>query len=402
MVAMDPVRTAAPGRPNEPPLILAGPLPPPLAGQTLSFRMLVEGLERRGVPCRVVDLALGSGEQPGAVTLRRLAGYAAVLARFLRFAPGPRTTVYLTISQSRAGFLRDCAIVHSARLFGHRVVLHLKGGNYDAFYAAQPPPLRSLVRATLRRADRILVLGERLRGVFGFEPAVARRVAVVPNGYPGADEPRAAPKTLPAAGPVRLLYLSNLVESKGWLELLAAVRLLRDRLGTGRVRCDFHGAFLLGGDDVRVKSAAHGRELFEAFVAEHGLEGVVRWHGVSTGAAKRAALEDAHLFVLPTTYRNEGQPVSVIEAMAHGCVVVSTDFRAIPELVDDAVTGVLVPHGSPEAIAAAVEALACDPGRYAAMSRAALERFQARFTRARHLERMVAELTGGAPGRARA
>jgi glycosyltransferase involved in cell wall biosynthesis len=375
-----------------PPLILAGPLPPPVCGQTLSFVMLVEEMERLGVPCRVVDLALGAGEQVGAVTVRRLGGYAAALGRFLRVAAGPRTTVYLTISQSRPGFLRDCAIIHYARLFGHRVVLHLKGGNYDGFHAAQSRPLRGLVRATLRRADRILVLGERLRPVFGFEPAVAGRISVVPNGYPEADEPRAAPKTLPAGGPVRLLYLSNLIESKGYLVVLAAVRLLRDRLGADAVRCDFHGAFMASGDDARVRGAAHGRALFESFVAEHGLEGVVRWHGVTTGAAKRAALEASHVFVLPTAYENEGQPVSIIEAMAHGCVVVSTDFRAIPELVDDGVTGVLVPYGTPEVIAAAVEGLVRDPVRYEAMSRAALHRFQARFTRARHLERLVAEL----------
>ncbi|HEV7591169.1 MAG TPA: glycosyltransferase family 4 protein [Longimicrobium sp.] len=385
-------RSLAADAPGAPPLILAGPLPPPVCGQTLSFAMLVEEMERLGVPCRVVNLALGSGEQVGAVTPRRLGGYAAALGRFLRVAAGRRTTVYLTISQSLPGFLRDCAMVHYARLFGHRVVLHLKGGNYDRFHAAQPRPLRALVRATLRRADRILVLGERLRPVFGFEPAVAGRVAVVPNGYPEAGEPHAAPKSLPAGEPVRLLYLSNLIASKGYLDVLAAVRLLRERLGADAVRYDFHGAFMASADDSRVRSAAHGRALFESFVAEHGLEDAVRWHGVSTGAAKRAALEGAHVFVLPTAYENEGQPVSIIEAMAHGCVVVSTDFRAIPELVDDGVTGVLVPYGSPEAIAAAVEGLVRDPGRYEAMSRAALERFQARFTRARHLERLVAEL----------
>jgi len=398
MALSDPSRTALADH-GEGPLILAGPLPPPVCGQTLSFRMLVEELERRELPCRVVNLAAGSGEQLGAVTPRRLGGYAAALGRFLGLAAGPRTTVYLAISQSRAGFVRDCALIHSARLFGHRVVLHLRGGNYDRFYAAQPRPLRALVRATLRRADRILVLGERLRAGFSFEPAVAGRIAVVPNGFPEADEPRAAPKTLPPGGPVRLLYLSNLVETKGWLDVLAAVRVLRDRLGADAVRCDFHGAFMVSRDDARVRNAAHGRALFEAFVAEHGLQGVVRWHGQTTGAAKRAALEEAHVFLLPTGYENEGQPVSIIEAMAYGCVVVSTDFRAIPELVDDGVTGLLVPYGNPEAIAAAVEGLARDPARFAAMSRAALERFHARFTRARHLERLLAELLGAAPGR---
>src|SRR6185295_12579955 len=111
-----------------------------------------------------------------------------------------------------------------------------------------------------------------------------------------------------------------------------------------------------------------------------------------SGDAKRRALEEAHLFLLPTRYSNEGQPVSIIEAMAHGCVVVSTDYRAIPDLVDDGVTGVLVPYGAPGAIADAVEALVRDPGRYAEMSRAAIARFRARFTRRGHLDTILPHL----------
>ncbi|MFL5539702.1 MAG: glycosyltransferase family 4 protein [Longimicrobiaceae bacterium] len=378
-------------------LILVGPLPPPYYGQSVSFRMLVDEVARLGVPHAVVNLGHGegSGEKIGIVTRHRVADYAAILRRFLAVAArGPRGTVYLTIAQSRAGFLRDWVMIRAARLFGHRVVLHLKGGNYDHFYAAQPGWLRDRIRATLRRADRVLVLGEALRGMFDFEPALAPRIRVVPNGLPDEREPGGAAKALPAPGegPVRLLFLSNLVESKGWLDVLEAVRLLRGRLGEGRVRCDFHGAFYTSADDVRVTSPEQARELFDRFVAEHGLEDAVRYGGVAKGEEKRRVLEEAHLFLLPTRYNNEGQPVSIIEAMAHGCVVVSTDYRAIPDLVDDGVTGVLVPYGAPEAIAGAVEALARDPERYARMSGAAVERFRARFTRRGHLDTILPHL----------
>jgi hypothetical protein len=54
-----------------------------------------------------------------------------------------------------------------------------------------------------------------------------------------------------------------------------------------------------------------------------------------------------------------------------------------------------VPYGAPGAIADAVEALVRDPARYAAMSRAALERFRARFTRRRHLDTLLPHLLGG-------
>lgn len=385
---------AAPGR-----LILVGPLPPPYYGQSVSFRMLADEVARLGVPHAVVDLAHGegSGEKIGVVTRHRLLDYASILRRFFAAAAGRRGTLYLTIAQSRAGFMRDWVMIRYARLFGHRVVVHLKGGNYHNFYAAQPAWMRALVRQTLRSADRVLVLGERLRSMFDFEPAVAGRIRVVPNGLPDEREPAGAAKALPAPGegPVRLLFLSNLVESKGWLDVLEAVRLLRDRLGGDRVRCDFHGTFYVSEDDVRVTSVEQAQELFDRFVGEHGLREVARYGGVVSGEAKRRALEEAHFFLLPTRYNNEGQPVSIIEAMAHGNVVVSTDYRAIPDMVDDGVTGVLVPYGAPAAIADAVEALVRDPARYAAMSRAAVERFRARFTRRRHLDTLLPHLLEG-------
>jgi glycosyltransferase involved in cell wall biosynthesis len=379
-------------------LILVGPLPPPYFGQSLSFRMLVDEVARLGIPHDVIDLTHreGSAKQAGVLTIHRVADYGSILRRFVAAAAGRRGTVYLTIAQSRAGFMRDWVMIRYARLFGHRVVLHLKGGNYDNFYAAQPAWMRALVRSTLRRADRILVLGERLRAMFDFEPALAERVHVVPNGLPDEGEPAGAPRTLPAPGegPVRLLFLSNLIESKGWITVLEAVRLLRDRLGD-RVRCDFHGTFYTSADDVRVTGIEQARELFERLVAEYGLEGVARYGGAVAGNEKRRALEEAHFFLLPTRYHNEGQPVSIIEAMARGNVVISTDYRAIPDLVDDGVTGVLVPYGAPQAIADAVEALVRDPDRYAQMSRAAVARFRARFTRRGHLDTILPHLLDG-------
>ena len=401
---MSAARRAPGGSPRR--LILVGPLPPPYYGQSVSFRMLVDEVARLGVPHAVIDISHGeaSGEKMGEVTRHRFADYTSILRRFFAAATGRRGTVYLQIAQSRAGFMRDWVMIRYARLFGHRVVMHLKGGNYDNFYAAQPAWVQARVRRMLRSADHVLVLGERLRAMFDFEPAIAGRIRVVPNGLPDEREPAGAARTLPAPGegPVRLLFLSNLVESKGWLDVLEAVRLLRDRLGEGRVRCDFHGRFLTWPpDDVRVTSSEQARELFDRFVAEHGLEGAARYGGVVAGEEKRRALQEAHVFVLPTRYSNEGQPVSIIEAMAYGNVVISTDYRAIPDMVDDGVTGVLVPYAAPRAIADAVEALVRDPARYAEMSRAAVARFRARFTRRGHLDTILPHLLEGvvpAPG----
>lgn len=381
--------------PQAGPLVLVGPVPPPYTGQSVAFGMLMEEVEAARIPHTVVNLAQAGEGGDGQFSRGRAREYAGILSRYARAAAGGRKTVYITIAQSRAGFARDFVMVWLAALFGHRVVLHLHGGNYPTFYAQQPPLVQRIVRATLRRASRLLVLGERLRSSFDFDPALPPRVAVVVNGLPDEMCTAVAPRRLPAPGegPVRLLYLSNLVESKGWMHVLQAARLLRDRMGEDAVRVDFYGAFFANADDDRVNGAAHARRMFEDYVREHGLEPCVAWHGVVTGEAKRAVLGRSHFFLLPTNYNNEGQPVSIIEAMASGNVVISTDYRAIPDMVDDGVSGRLVPFADPEAIADAVQECMRDPERYTAMSAAAIDLYRRRFTRRAHLDALMRHLT---------
>lgn len=371
-------------------LLLVGPLPPPVNGQSSAFAMLVEGARARGIRCGVVNLAgKGGGNK---LSWRRVLDHVRIFTSFLCWAALGRKTVYLTIGQFRSGFVRDMVLVTCSRLFRHRIVCHLHGGNYDRFYAAQPAWLQRLIRATLHRVDRILVLGERLTAMFEFDPRLGTKLAVVPNGLPYAVAPT-VPKELPSdGGPIRLLFLSNMVESKGYFDLLEAIRLLVKDWKVNVVG-HFCGLFMRNpSDDIRVKSAGQARALFEDFVHAHQLERRVQYCGLVSGADKEAELRAAHFLVLPTGYDCEGQPLSIIEAMAHGCVVISTDYRAIPDLVEDGITGRLVPYRDPLAIAAAIADLAAEPKRYRDLSEATLRLFQRRFTREAHLDRILSLL----------
>lgn len=375
---------------GHPGLVLVGSLPPPVDGQSVAFEMLVEGLRRAGIPHEVVDMG-----RPGSRFARarwaRAWDHLAVLPRYLALLRAqPEALVYLTVAQSAPGFLRDVVYGAAAHRGGHRLVLHVHGGNYGGFYASQAPWTQRAIRRFLSWADRIVVLGEGLRSMFDFDPDLRDRIAVVPNGLPVEPSAPVEAKRLPPPGePFRLLFLSNLVESKGFLELVEAVRILvRERKRD--VVCDFCGEFRANpADDVRVRSADHAEALFRAAVERAGIGDRVRYRGVVQGEEKERLLSAAHAFVLPTRYVHEGQPISVIEAMAYGCVVIATRFRGIPELVRDGESGWLLEDAAPEGIATAVESCLADPERFERMSRAALERFQSRYTRSAHLRGMI-------------
>lgn len=382
--------------PRRPTTVMIGSLPPPATGQSLSFEMLCNAFRALGLPHVVIDASTSDTERKdGSFSFERLAslfGPALSAARHL-FARGD-CTVYLLIAQSWLGFLRDLVFIGMASVRDQRIVLHLKGGNYDTFYAAQSPWRQRLIRRTLARADHVLVLSERFRAHFEFLPDAEHAVQVVLNGLPiDRSQLPEEPKQLTPDEPIQLLFLSNLFQSKGYLDVLEATRILVKERGQ-RVRCHFGGDFLIAQDTTLYSDVDEARIDFFHRVEESGLDDVVEWHGRVDGAEKHRLLRESHLFLLPTRYLNEGQPVSIIEALAFGCGVISTDYRSIPEMLDGGDAGLLVPYEDPVAIANAIQGLIEDPEAYAALSRRARAQYENRFSRRSHLERILPLILG--------
>ena len=88
-------------------------------------------------------------------------------------------------------------------------------------------------------------------------------------------------------------------------------------------------------------------------------------HGVNfiAGEAKKALYGETHVFCLPTYYPYEGQPISILEAYATGCVVVTTRHSGIPEVFADGVNGYAVDTRSAESIRVALERMLGRPER---------------------------------------
>lgn len=333
--------------------------------------------------------------------------------------------VYLPISQSRVGFLRDSVYLILARLLSRaRVVIHLHGGYFGAFYAECGWLFRRWVDLVMRIPRRVVVLAEVFRDIFTrwLPPA---SIDVVPNGtnleVPGVEakigesggretgmetavgedggsEHETFLKPLPAGvedgpspagtayGPPpaeaayglppaeaacgNVTFMSSLMASKGIIEYVRAAR----ECLAACPGLTFH----IAGEWVEEETRVEALALLADVPAER-----VRVHGVVTGAAKIELLRATDIFVLPTWYPFEGQPTVIIEAMAAGCAVVATRHAAIPELVAEGETGLLVPRRDTPALAAAILALARDPARRQRIGAAAYHRYRAEYTTAR-------------------
>jgi len=118
----------------------------------------------------------------------------------------------------------------------------------------------------------------------------------------------------------------------------------------------------------------------------------VRFTGFQSQEEVAALLATAHAFVLPSFA--EGVPVVLMEAMASGLPVIATRITGVPELVEDGVSGFLVPPGDAGALARAMNRLAALPDRGAAMGTSGRARVAEEFDIAKEAVRLAALYRG--------
>jgi len=376
-------------------ILLIGPMSARwVTGLSVAFTMLIEEMERRSRDFKYIDTSRGtSASRAGVFAWRRALATFAFVREAWHASKGCET-VYFTIGASSLGFLRDMLILRIARARKARSVLHFHGGGFDEFYQTRGRAFRWLIRRELGHASTIIVLGETLKQQFSFlGTEVCKRIVVVPNGLPCELDAEVQPKQLPrAAEPLELIYLSNMIKSKGYSVLLDAVHRLRQMVNRP-IRCHFCGEFMTTGVARDAGDPEANRGHFFDQIRRLELDDIVVYHGLVKAGIKKELLRSSHVFVLPTEYPGEGQPISIIEALGAGMPVVSTRYRGIPEIVNDGRDGILVRAPSAQAVAEAIIYIVADQQRYLRMSRAAIHSVRSRFTKSRHLERLIAVLS---------
>jgi glycosyltransferase involved in cell wall biosynthesis len=349
-------------------IIVIGPTPPPTHGVTVSTLHLVDAVRRAGYLAAHLD----TKDPRPVATLGRLdfqnvrlaflhtARLAVLLARHRRAA------VHLPISQGRWGFIRDSGFIWLAWLARRPVSVHLHGGFFGEFYARSARPLRALIRSTLARVGQAWVVSPANASAFdGLLPR--ERVRVLENTCDDQGMNGRADQS-GSANDLHLLFLSNLNPEKGCLDLLDA---LLDMGGQA--------------DGIHVRLVGEVESMLAREVARRGRQleplGVrVELTGVRLGSEKESEYRWADLFVFPSRYPLEGQPLVLLEAMSAGLPIVSTDHSGIPLTVRAGKEGLIVPPGDIEAIGFAIAALRSDPGLRRRLGGQGRRRYEDRYT----------------------
>src|SRR2546430_63653 len=209
------------------------------------------------------------------------------------------------------------------------------------------PFLRGFLKWAARRSDRVVAISSYTADEVRELVQVPIEVIPYTTSPPPPPVPRAARRS-PGA-PFTVLFVGRLVERKGVSHLVDAVSLL------------------LPGADVRLVIVGDGpeRARIEARVRERGLDGRVAVRGQVSDAELQAAYAGAGAVVLPAVGDRrgdtEGLGGALLEAMNHRVPLIASAIGGITDIVEDGVSGLLVPPGHPPAFGAAPSRLAGPP-----------------------------------------
>ncbi len=358
-------------------IIFFGKLPPPFIGPAVATQILLNSKLRDYFELIHLDLS----DHRDINTLGKLdftnfylafKQYFNLIRLILKHKPH---LVYIPVGQNTVSYIRDSICILLVRLFRSKVVCHLRGGNFKNWYDSAHSLVKWWVRYVHQKVSAQIVLGRNLRQLFNWL-IPDEKIYVVPNGgnynFPPVTKDENS---------IRVLFLGNFIGTKGVLDVLKASIMIHENQEIKNTDIKF----LFAGNWRDTKT----RVEFEKILEEKPLL-PVEMLGPVKGNDKLKLLASSDIFVFPTYYPNEGHPWVIVEAMAAGLPIISTDHGAIIESVRDCKNGFIVEAKNPHQVAKKIEFLIENPKTRKQMGRESKKIYLENFTEDIMVERLQA------------
>ncbi len=298
-------------------ILIIGPFPQPVFGVSLSNMVLKKGLTSRGFDVRAIDTATSTtiDSTQGAFSLRKLSFLKHYTRLYKVLSPD---IIYCTTGQTFFGIIKYAPFVLLAKILNKSTIVHVKGGYIKASYENMSNLKRRISKFILKSYSKGIVLSSSLEPLLqDFLPPdkIFVQHNFIQDSLIISEDEVFKQKELKA---VRVIFLSNLIPEKGIYQLLEAL----DVLNVNNI-------------PFQAKVAGHipngHQDLIEKMNNIKNLEYV----GIVKDRAKIDLLSWGNVFCLPTYYSMEGQPISILEAMGFGNVIITTKHAGIPDICSD-------------------------------------------------------------------
>ncbi len=323
-------------------ILIIYPFPPPVHGFSMMGEIAKEGLSLHH-KVTFIDTALnkkfnGNKLPPIWYPSRLMLIIKRLTADFKILFSSQFDIIYMGIGMGFRGIIRYLPYMLAARMRHIPYVLHIHDSTFRKTYEGCNLIQKKLLKNICHHASGIIVLGTSLRSMLS-NIVKEDKIYVCENAIEDflfAKPQQIITKKKQRILPYRLLFLSNLMRAKGFLELMDAFEQTTDTI------LDIAGAIE---PDIEVQNRL--RLFLSSFPNR------VHYHGLVWGQKKQELFLQADIFILPSY--NEGQSVSILEAYASGCAVITDEqVGGLKDIFQDGINGIGCQYGNALSIVKAI------------------------------------------------
>lgn len=303
-------------------ILFIAPIPPPIHGHSLISKALLDEMVKKHT-VTVINTTKNYINNKFAILIRFVEIFKIIFNVWKNRKK--IDAVYITISESLLGNLKD--LLTYVCFIGNlsKITIHLHGGSIKKELWNRHKLIYLINRFFIKNMGGVIISGLSHHEIFN-EIVEKNKLHVVRNYSPDhlfISEQKLTDK-FEQSIPLKILYISGMREKKGYLDLLNSFIYLPEAI-KDKIRIHFAGAF----------ESSKEKEWFIKKIVPYNQ---IKYHDIVTEEEKKKLFFDAHVFCLPTKYY-EGQPISILEAYASGCLVLTTNLGGIPDIFNDNVNG---------------------------------------------------------------
>lgn len=264
------------------------------------------------------------------------------------------------------------------------VIDHCHGADFDGFYTNASDSKKQSIKKVFGRFAKVIVLSDEWKQRMS-QILPAEKLEVVANYCKPYDREKTISLSEKRFSNKRILFLGEIGERKGGTDFAKIVASVLDK--------DPEAEFIFCGEGrpgFEEKVKQNIQELIPGIsirtdIGEH-LPGTVSFPGWVRDERKAAIIDSSTIFILPSY--NEGMPMSILDAMAAGLPIVSTNVGGIPKLVEDGRNGYLYRPGDTDEMSKAIAGLLKDKELFDQLSLESLEIASKKYGFDTHIKRL--------------
>jgi len=331
-------------------ILIIGPFPEPITGNSLANQVVFENLPKyqSNVIVDKINTSYSSfKEDLGRLSLVKVLYYLKQYVGIVKVFSCDK--LYYTSGQTFYGVLKYSPYLLVAKLLNKEIIVHIHGNFLHKEYMSLKGFKRSIFKKTLQLCDKGIVLSKSLRK--NLTPFLKENKIFELDNF--VENFLFEESIIKRLDKLRIIYLSNLMTEKGVFDLLDSLKILNEN------NIEFE-AKIAGGIDASVEE--------EIKQKLNDMPNCVDYLGLVHGNEKKKLLEWGNVFVFPTYYSMEGQPISIFEAMATGNIILTTEHAGIPDVFEEEINGFYIEKKSPNSIAIKLQMISENMSRYIKIS----------------------------------